>query len=91
MAKAVKNTITITVYTDEPLLDDRDYGDVEGFPFLSEVIYGMTYGHAVGSYEIGEPQNVEGDELEKGLIDIGNDGAFFDQEDDDEEDDDGNI
>lgn len=79
--KAVKNTITITVYTDEPLLDNSDYGDAEGFPFLDEVVYGMTYGHAVGSYEIGEPERVEGEALRDGLVAIGNDGTFFASED----------
>jgi hypothetical protein len=77
--KAVKNTITITIYTEEPLVDNLD--EAEGFPFLDAAIYEMTYGSAVGSYEIGEPQVVEGEALRDGLIAIGNDGTFFEDAD----------
>lgn len=78
--KAVKNTITITVYTREPVEDDTS--EAEGFPLLSQVIYEMTYGDAVGSYEITSSEPIEGDSLRQGLIAIGNDGGFFDDEDD---------
>jgi hypothetical protein len=76
--KAVKTVITITVYSRDSFVDEQSE-EVEGFPVLDMVIYEMTYGGAVGSYEMTSSE-VEGEALRDSLIDIGNDGTFFDEE-----------
>lgn len=75
-----KTTFTITVYSRDPYDTDAD---------LLEVIEDITNGPCIGECNLATHEIVPADKVRQALIDIGNDGGFFDTPEGDVEDEDG--
>lgn len=71
---AYKTEIKFTVYSPEPLTYEKD---------LAGIVWSIDAGDSIGDWTITETSEVDGEQLRKELIAIGNDGDFFDAEDED--------
>lgn len=72
MVTAKRTDITLTVYSPT----DEDPNTVD----LSDIAELITTGGWIGGWNIDKQVDVEGEELRKGLLSIGNDGTFFDED-----------
>ena len=78
MTSAYRTEIKIVVYSNEPLPDD--WPAIDLWEPVSTLIYEMTEGDMIGDWSMGPSAPIEGDELRRELIAIGNDGDFFETE-----------
>ena len=73
---AHKTTITVTVFSREPIVIPSDGHDL--YDPLLGIIHEMTEGDMIGDWTVSGATTVEGEDLRAQLVSIGNDGGFFD-------------
>lgn len=75
--RVFRTKVEVTLYSRGPL--DQDIGEVEMWTQLSGWIDDANDGDMIGDWRVTDSQPVEGDQLRLELVEIGNDGAFFDE------------
>lgn len=80
MATAYRTVIEVVVFSPEPMkLDDMAEGDL--YDPLQKVIGDAYEGDKIGDWRVvTQDEPIEGAALRQALVDIGNDGAFFDDD-----------